>query len=454
VPLDHDDPAGDAIDIAVAVYPVQSAEGAADPAPDPLFFLAGGPGQKAIAKPPIIKAATSALAEREIVVIDQRGVGESRPALDCPELDKLEADPAADDKDILAATEKCRADLSSETDLSAYGTAANAADIDLVRQALGYDEINLMGTSYGSHVAIEYARDHSDTLRSLVLNSPVPADSNYQADIPKNVDEALSALIEACTSDAACAKDNPDLEASVEKALELADQNKPEVKVKDASGKDLTVVVDAKALTNALVQVQYVGPFLGGVPQAITAAGKGDYVPLVQAAALTEQPGGSSQGMQLSTLCSEEVARLDIDQVREDAKTSPYATALVEASLTSVVESCELWDVDEASPEDREPVSSEVPALVVTGAYDPVTPTSYGESVAEDFSAATLVEFAATAHDPLGSPPDEKCGAEILAAFLSAPDAEVDAACAGAGKLTFAPMEELLRAAAEQQGGG
>lgn len=453
VPLDHDDPGGDTIDIAVAVYPVQASGGAAEPAPDPLFFLAGGPGQKAVAEPRIIRAAASALAEREIVVVDQRGVGESQPALDCPQTDELEADPGADVEEVLAATEECQADLSSKTDLSAYGTAANAADMDLVRQALGYDEINLMGTSYGTHVAIEYAREHSDTLRSLVLNSPVPADSNFQADVPKNVDEALSALIEACTSDPACAKDNPDLQASFEKALEVADQEAPEVKVKDASGKDLTVPVDAQDLTNALVKVQYVGPFLGGVPQAITAAGEGDFAPLVQAAVLTSQPGGSSQGMYLSTICSEEVARLDLDQVREDAKASPYATALVEAALEPAIAQCEVWDVEEASSEDREPVTSEVPALVVTGAYDPVTPTAYGESVAEDFSAATVVEFAATAHDPLGSAPDEECGAKILATFLSEPEAEVDGACAGAGKLTFAPMEELLKAAQEQGGG-
>lgn len=170
VPVDHDDPSGDMIDIAVAVYPVQPAPeggsgssttttdaGATEEsgaASDPLFFLAGGPGQKAVAQVRLLASVAPALLEREIVIMDQRGIGESDPALDCPELDEVTVDPGAEDEVVLAATEECHTALAEETDLSAYGTPANAADIDLVRQALDYEQINLMGASYGSRLSL------------------------------------------------------------------------------------------------------------------------------------------------------------------------------------------------------------------------------------------------------------------------------------------------------------
>lgn len=491
VPLDHDDPDGDVIDIAVAVYPVQpvpadgsggedgapttteaGGEGSAsttttegdaggsaiEPAADPLFFLAGGPGQKAVAQVQLLRSVAPALLEREIVVMDQRGIGESDPALDCPDLDALATDPGVADELVLTATEECRTQLATETDLSAYGTPANAADVDLVRRALGYQQINLMGTSYGSRLALEYARHHSDSLRSLILNSPVPADASYLADAPINGDDALGALIAACGDDAGCARDNPDLDGSVERALQLA-EGAPEVEIMDlASGQPLKVRASKDFVTSALFNTMYIGPLLGGLPQAITAAGTGDFVPLLQAAALTFNPGGTSTGMFLSNVCAEGASRVDLDEVEgEAADASPYAVALTEALLGIIAEQCEVWDVDEAPAEAFEAVASDVPTLIVTGGYDPVTPTSYGEAAAEDLEEATVVEVVAAGHDPLSSTPDPECGPRLLVRFLSNPSAELDGACAGEGTPAFRPMAETLQAliqSQQQQQGG
>ncbi|HXH57224.1 alpha/beta fold hydrolase [Iamia sp.] len=473
VPVDHDDPSGDMIDIAVAVYPVQPAPeggsgsstttteaGATEEsgaASDPLFFLAGGPGQKAVAQVQLLASIAPALLEREVVIMDQRGIGESDPALDCPELDEVTVDPGAEDEVVLAATEECHTALAEGTDLSAYGTPANAADIDLVRQALDYEQINLMGTSYGSRLALEYARDHSDSLRSLVLNSPVPTDVSYFEDVPQNGDDALSALIAACEAEVECARDNPDLNGSVEEALQRSEQA-PEVAIEDpASGETVTVRATTAFVSYALFNTMYIGPLLGGLPQAITAAGAGDFAPLFQAAALTINPGGTSTGMFLSNVCAEGISLVDIDEVEDDAADVSSYAATQAVSLAKIVEQCAVWDVEAAPDAAFEPVSTDVPTLIVTGAFDPITPTSYGEAVEEDLSEATLVEVGAAGHDPLSTTPEPECGQMILIEFLTDPSAEVDDGCATEVTPVFRPMAEALEAfirSQQPQGGG
>lgn len=458
VPLDYSDPTAKTIDIAVAVYPTQpdpdAGPGAkpAKAAPDPVFFLGGGPGQKTLASPGAISSIAPVLLQREVVVIDQRGVGESRPALDCPALDKMTEDDAS-----VKATEACQKLLSQETDLSAYGTVANAADLDQVRKALDAERINVVGTSYGTRLALEYARGHSDSLRSMILNSPAPADENFQADAPVNGGKALKAVIDACNQDSACQAANPDLNASVDKILENAKDKATTVQVKDVkTGKETPVKADEKAVVNALFQTLYIGPLLGGLPQAITAASKGDLTPLIQAGSLLNPAGTTSRGMYLSTSCAEQLSRVDVDAVESDARDiSKFAEALASTQLPVQLDQCKAWDVKAAGDELFEPVSSKVPTLIVTGEFDPVTPVAYGKKLTKDLSNATLVEVAATGHDPLSTGPDMKCGPKIAYAFISDPGTEVDTACAEKGKLKFTSMADAFKALqAKSEAGG
>lgn len=456
VPLDHDDPSGETIDIAVVVFPA-TPQGGSQPVDDPVILLGGGPGQKSVENAGLIVAPIApVLRERDVVVFDQRGVGASTPALECPQIDALgpNVGPATDE--AVAAAEQCYQQLTADgVDLSAFDTGANVEDIDVIRRALEYEDINLVGTSYGARLALQYARDHSDNLRALVANSPVPAEANFIADAVANLDTTLEALFSACEADAACAAANPDLAANLDKVVAAVEQQPPTVQIVDVmTGQMMPVVVEPFVLANSVFSFFYLTPLIGALPQAITAAAGGDLTPLIQGGSLFSQVAALTAGMQLSFVCAEEIAESDPDEVTQEAEElSALAESAVATLFEGFVRGCEVWEVE---PEEAvfEPVETEVPTLVVTGEFDQITPVRYGEEIAEGLPNETLLEIPAAGHDPLTSTTDPECGASILIEFLEAPDEEPDTTCATSQELAFTSVEEALKVLTEGSGGG
>ena len=184
VPEDRADPDSRDIRLAVAIF--RHPDGA--PEPDPIIYLEGGPG----GSPLEIRASNFDAyfgplfaANRDIILFDQRGVGFSEPTLDCPAFTELYMDllDSNVDGEQLTAQEildrkveafmACAEDLSMVADLSAYNTVANAADVNDLRLALGYDQVNLYGSSYGTRLALGVMRDFPEGLRSVVLDAPL-----------------------------------------------------------------------------------------------------------------------------------------------------------------------------------------------------------------------------------------------------------------------------------------
>ena len=199
VPENRDEPTGRTLRLAVAVFKNPSATTASDP----IVYLSGGPGGSALEYlrytfDPLFAGLSPS--GRDVVVFDQRGVGVSQPALDCAlETGTLD--------DWLSCGERLRA----TADLGQYHTAWNAADVNDLRIALGYDRINLWGASYGTRLALDVMRDYPQAVRSVVLDSVYPPDVDLQVDAPANAQRAFDHLFASCAAEASCAAAFPDL---------------------------------------------------------------------------------------------------------------------------------------------------------------------------------------------------------------------------------------------------
>ena len=179
VPENWDDPAGRKIRLHVTKFPAESAF----PEHDPVVYLSGGPGQgaiKSLLSLPDLGGFAAFLEHRDLVVIDQRGTGYSEPDLRCPEVDELDTVLSAERSPVLSAEERnaltaCRTRIELlHVDVGNYNSAQSAADIEAMRQALGYEELNLLGISYGTRLAQTIVRDYPGGVRSVVFDSTYP----------------------------------------------------------------------------------------------------------------------------------------------------------------------------------------------------------------------------------------------------------------------------------------
>ena len=213
---DRKRPEGRRLSLRVAVVPAL----ARAPQPDPLFMLAGGPGQAATeALPELITAAFERVHRtRDIVLIDQRGTGHSSP-LKCELIDpdaplaKRIADPGF-------PAERLEACLKGyDADPRLYTTSIAMEDLDEVRRALGYGAIDLWGGSYGTRAALVYLREHGETVRSIILDGVAPPTLRLPLSFAADAQRALDRLFLACAGEEACAKAWPDLPARFQRLL-------------------------------------------------------------------------------------------------------------------------------------------------------------------------------------------------------------------------------------------
>lgn len=435
VPEDRANPDSPEIKLAVAVFRSNNP----DKAPDPLVYLEGGPGGSAlkITAPAFEQEFAPYARYRDVILLDQRGAGFSQPALECPEfynsyLGALAGSPTPDEEltQIVDAVAACSSQLAaSGVNLSAYNSAANAADLRDLAAVLGYDQINLMGSSYGTRLALTVMRDYPEIVRSAVLAGVFPPQVSLGVDTPANLDRALSALFAACAADAACAAAYPDLETRFYELVErLNAEPVPMTIVDPAAQATLEALINGDELLNTAVIVLYSTDALTLLPQAIAAAYDGDYKPFSSYVPLVlVSETFLSRGMYFSVQCAEDVA-FDPPNALE---TSIAAFPRLESFLRRGGDFgavCAVWDVETADPVENEPVSSDVPTLLFSGGFDPVTPPSWGELAAETLSNSVHVVIPNASHDVLNT----ECAAALAEAFFSDPTAELDTSCADA----------------------
>jgi pimeloyl-ACP methyl ester carboxylesterase len=188
--------------------------------PDPLFFLAGGPGQGASS---LAGFASRAFADvrrhRDIVLVDLAGTGRSA-ALTCPMYPN--AIFLVGDFYPVNQVRECLASWSQKTDLRRYTTSNLMDDLDEVRAALGYDKINIYGTSYGTRAALVYVRRHRTHVRSIALKAVAPPTMRGTMHYARDTEASLQNLFRACEGDADCHKTFPNLRNEFREILSRA----------------------------------------------------------------------------------------------------------------------------------------------------------------------------------------------------------------------------------------
>jgi len=408
---------GRRVALKIVVLPALSRE----PRADPLFVLAGGPGQAATEIAGALAALlTRVQEERDVVLVDQRGTGGSSP-LDCdlPEDLDAQADPVGAS---LARLRECLAGYEADTRL--YTTPIAMDDLDDVRSALGYDRINLWGGSYGTRAALVYMRRHPDRARSAVLDGVAPPDMKLPLSFAADGQRALDRLLEACEEDPDCRGTFPALGERITRLLERLEEQPAELSLEDPhTGAPEEVRIDRDTLASLLRNALYSPTVSSLLPLLLERADAGDYRGLAALASLAgEVPSNLSLGMMLSVLCTEDVALI----AEPEAAAATARTFLKRAALDRFQESCSFWPRGELPPGYHDPVASEVPVLVLSGELDPATPPRWGAAVAEHLPNAHHVVVPAAGHgtSTLG------CVPRLIGRFLDAGSAaDLDASC-------------------------
>jgi pimeloyl-ACP methyl ester carboxylesterase len=408
-PLDPAQTDGVRIELHFAVLPAL----ARNKKPDPVFFLAGGPGQSAIGLAgPLSRMLARFGQRRDIVLVDQRGTGRSAP-LDCDdEAATLPLRELADPQRRLARARACLKTLQAlpHGDLRHYTTTLAMADLDAVRQALGAERINLVAASYGTRAALEYMRLYPQRVRRVVLDGAAPADMALPEASATDAQAAFDALVQACVQEPACQARHPELRQNWQ-AL-LATLPRPASVAHPLTGRSEELLLTRDMLLAMVRTALYSPATASALPAALDEAAAGRFGPLVGlSSALGPARGGGSlaQGMHFSVVCAEDLPRSD---------SPPPLTADFGQGLAPLYrEICAFWPRGEVPAAFRQVPPAPVPTLLLSGGIDPATPPRHAERVARALGAKARHEVVPNAgHGLLALP----CVREAVFRFVDA----------------------------------
>ena len=415
---------GRQIDLNIVLLPAVSSEAKRDP----LFFLAGGPGQGAarMAKP-IGELFRRVKTDRDIVLVDQRGTGHSHP-LNCvndEEDDSMKALAETEDQS-LARLKACMSNY--DADLTQYTTTIAMDDLDDVRQYLGYDKINVYGGSYGTRAALVYMRQHGDHLRTVVLDGVAPTFMRLPLFFARDSQRAFDLLIKDCETDAGCSKAYPNLGERARALMQRIEKDPPKVRVTHPrTGVAEDVTIQPRLIANVIIQTLYSPMASALVPAIIAAAEKNDFESMLALSGLgggggNDDEPGMAIGMQLSVICSEDGPKYTVDDIQREAASTLFGRYV----MTMQSRACTFWPRGKVDASFYEPVKSAVPALVLSGEIDPVTPPTWGEQTAATLTNAKHIVIPGTGHTAGGT----GCGQRIIKEFIDkASAANLDTSC-------------------------
>jgi pimeloyl-ACP methyl ester carboxylesterase len=389
--------------------------------PDPLFYLSGGPGQGAAQEAASIQQMfRPVLGDRDIVLVDQRGTGESNSLACEPNPDEpLKADP----EEALRLLRGCMERF--DADLRLYTTPIAMDDLDQVREQLGYDRINLYGASYGTRAAIAYVRRHPKTVRSVVLDSVAPPDMILPLYFARDSQRAFDRLAAACAADPGCTQAFPNLADRFAQLLARLDRNPERVSMTHPrTGKPEMITFDRLTISAIVFTALYLPETAAMLPFLIHRATEGDFSGLLAlSSAGVGAVEGMSLGMRYSVICAEDAPRVNEETILRETRGTFAGAALAKAFLKP----CEYWPRGEVPADFHAPFAAEAPALVLSGEFDPVTPPSWGEQIAKQWRNTRHVVVPGIGHGAA----TRGCMMRVVRRFLNdANPTSVDARCA------------------------
>lgn len=396
---------------------------AADPRPDPVVFLTGGPGNSNVAGRKSGKGLPF-LAERDYVVLEPRGAKRAAPALECPRTNALTADIAAGRLPGEAATSAlasaagaCRADLTARgIDLDGYTTAQAADDLEDLRRLLGYPKWNLLSLSYGTRLALTSLRRHPEGVRSAILDSVLPPDVNFDEVAAANLQRSLDIVFDGCAVDRECSARYPALRQRFTALVASADRRPLDL--------HLDVEVHGAQVVEAIYSGLHDVKLIPQLPRIISDAADGKVEDLAALVKGNQGPSSFTWGLRYSVWCADEMPFESADRVMAQLSPSLGLGGVSEVSATPA--ECRAWNVSPSPAVENTPVSSDTPVLVFAGEFDPDTPPAWGRSLLRTMPNARYVEMRGRSHGASFN----ACGGDITLAFLRDPAAALPLDCA------------------------
>jgi len=397
----------------------------ATPAPDPVFWLHGGPGAAAT---DLARGGSGGLLgnlrdTRDLVYVDQRGTGGSNP---------LYCDFNDDPNDLpsffgeLFPQERvraCRQKLEKIANLKLYTTPIAMDDLNDVREALGYDKINLAGGSYGTFAAEIFMRQHPEHIRTVFLAGVAPPNIKQPLLFPRAAQLALDETFKDCAADANCHKSFPDIEREFVAVLRRFDNGPVSVEMVDPRTRGH---VQIRLFRGNFVERLRLGLYTTHsarlVPYVIHRAYESDYAPFEALAINSGIAGGLARGMYMTVTCSEGVPFI----TEEDIARETINTFVGDYRVRVHVEACKEWPRGDIPKDYTELVKSDLPLLMISGEADGASPPWYGEAAMKNFPNGRQVKIPHYGHQT-----DGPCVAGVFKAFVEKGSAEgIDTSCA------------------------
>ena len=453
VPENRATPAGRKIRLAIAWLP-----GKGETQPDPVVMIAGGPGQSALESFPSIANAFADLRKhRNILLVDQRGTGGSN-RLSCKDTevagkkdaDKASGEHAGNDKagdgkagdgkasggkagdgagptptetsaetDLAAArasAQRCVAKLSKVADLRFYSTTDAIQDLDDVRAAIGAEKLNLMGVSYGTRVAQQYAKRYPTHVRTLTIDGVAPNSLVLGNTMARTLESSLDRQFGRCAKDPECAGKLGDPRAHLDALMQTLRTAPPRVTFRDAiTGESRTETLTPAHIAGLARMFAYIPQAAGLLPLELNEAAHGRYEPLMALANLLRTTVGDqiTDGMQYSVICTEDAGELKVDPAD--------ANALLGTDLVTTMQAqCAVWPHGTRPAGFRAPLTGNIPVLILSGEFDPVTPPAFGDEVLKSLGNARHLVVRGQGHNvlPVG------CVPKLFTRFVETADAK------------------------------
>lgn len=427
---DRADPKGPIIRLPVAVVRGSDASQA------PVLLLAGGPGASVFITERLSGVALDGQVEvaewsenRDLIFIDIRGVGLSRPSLRCPNVSiKIFWESGFDQ--WIEEVKSCADDLERrEVKLSHYNTKEVVRDLAELQDELGIEQWVLFGESYGTRPAMMFMRDYPERMKAAVLAGVFPPWVGRGEDFYRHVDRVIDTLEEACEADEDCAEKYPSLKSALLSAMQAARQEPQQLRVTislpTGRGTAQARIDDSEIINSLAFQLNR----RGGVkiaPKLIDALSKGHYPALSHLVSdwpLFEEPY-FTQGAYMSIMCND-VPELQTELLREQAQSLPYLANMIQREIDHDI--CDVWPqaTDFALSSRPTDYATEVPTLILTADFDMPTPKEWAEETAQVLPRSIILDVRGSGHNYV----EYSCAQRAIDAFLKDTGRALDVPC-------------------------
>jgi pimeloyl-ACP methyl ester carboxylesterase len=419
VPEDRAGPQSRRIRLALAWIPTDARQ----PQPDPVFMLAGGPGQSARqAFPSVAAAFGEILRHRSVILVDQRGTGGSNP-LKCPDSqdgNAVREDAAGNPEVARQLAAQCLKELPADPRF--YTTSDAVTDLEAVRKAIGAPMVNLVGVSYGTRVAQEYLRRYPATTRAVVLDGVVPPELVLGSEHARNLETAVNAQLARCVAEPACASRFGDPRKGLDDLLARLRREPQRVGFRDPlTNEPREEWLSADTVSGVVRLYSYAPQFFAMLPLGLAEAGASRPEAFMAQATMMDSLVGEqiTHGLELSVTCSEDADLLQPNPADADTLMGAGFVAAIKAQ-------CEVWPRGRVPADFHRPVHSSRPVLLFSGEFDPATPPRYGEQVAKNLPNGRHLVLRGQGHNVM----TVGCAPRLMAQFVARADARgLDAKC-------------------------